>query len=126
MEAQAVLQDRVGQLRRRIRLLVTVRWVSLALIGAALICSLLVLLDRLELISAPAEWLAGLLLVWTLIGAGLGLTRPVSLMDAAQLADQRLGLKERLSSGINFLQRGADDPMTAAQLADAAEHSQRL
>src|SRR2546427_6907384 len=40
------------------------------------------------------------------------LTRPVSLMDAAQLADMRLGLRERLSSGIDFLQRGASDPMT--------------
>ena len=40
--------------------------------------------------------------------------------------DRRLGLQERLSSGIDFLERGAGEPMPAAQLADAAEHSRQL
>ena len=61
MQAQAVLQDRVGQLRRRVRLLVTARWIFIALIAASLLCSLLVLLDRLETISVPPERLATVL-----------------------------------------------------------------
>jgi hypothetical protein len=126
MESNAVLRDRVGQLRRRVRLLVTARWVFAALLAASLLCSIFVVLDRLAWITAPPEYLAGLLALGAVVGAAIGLTRPISLMDAAQLADRRLGLKERLSSGIDFLQRGASDPMTAAQLADAAEHSQRL
>jgi hypothetical protein len=126
MESEAVLRDRVGQLRRRVRLLVTARWVFAALVVAAVLCSILVVLDRLEWISAPPEYLTGVLVLGALIGAAVGLTRRVSLMDAAQLADRRLGLKERLSSGIDFMERGAPDPMTAAQLADAAEHSSRL
>ncbi len=126
MQSAAVLRDRVGKLRRRVRLLVTARWVFAALLVASLLCSILVVLDRLELISAPPEDLAGLLGIGALAGAVVGLTRPVSLMDAAQLADRRLGLKERLSSGIDFLQRGASDPMMAAQLVDAAEHSRQL
>jgi hypothetical protein len=126
MQSNAVLRDRVGQLRRRVRLLVTARWVFAALLAASLLCSIFVVLDRLAWITAPPEYLAGLLALGAVVGAAIGLTRPISLMDAAQLADRRLGLKERLSSGIDFLQRGASDPMTAAQLADAAEHSQRL
>jgi hypothetical protein len=123
---ESVLRERVGQLRRRVRLLVTARWVFAALVAAALLCSVLVVLDRLEWVSAPPEYLAGLFALAALAGAVIGLTRPVSLMDVAQLADQRLGLKERLSSGIDFMQRGAEDPMTAAQLADAAGHSEGL
>jgi len=126
MQSDAVLRDRVGQLRRRVRLLVTARWVLAALVAASLLCSIFVILDRLEWITAPPEYLAGLLALGAVVGAVIGLTRPVSLMDAAQLADMRLGLRERLSSGIDFLQRGASDPMTVAQLADAAEHSRRL
>ena len=126
MQTDAVLRDRVGQLRRRVRLLVTARWVFAALLAASLLCSIFVVLDRLAWISAPPEYLAGLLALGAVVGSAIGLTRPISLMDAAQLADRRLGLKERLSSGIDFLQSGATDPMTAAQLADAAEHSQRL
>jgi hypothetical protein len=126
MESEAVLRDRVGQLRRRVRLLVTARWVFAALIVASVLCSLLVIADRLEWISAPPEYLAGVLAVGALIGAVVGVTRRVTLMEAAQLADQRLGLKERLSSGIDFVQRGEAQGMTAAQIADAAEHSTRL
>lgn len=126
MQTDAVLRERVGQLRRRVRLLVTARWVFAALLAASLLCSVFVVLDRLAWITAPPEYLAGLLALGAVVGAAIGLTRPISLMDAAQLADRRLGLKERLSSGIDFLRRGASDPMTAAQLADAAEHSQRL
>jgi hypothetical protein len=126
MQSEAVLRDRVGQLRRRVRLLVTARWVFAALVVVSVLCSLLVIGDRLEWINAPPEYLAGLLALGALIGAAVGFTRPVSMMDAAQLADRRLGLKERLSSGIDFMERGAGDAMTAAQLADAAQHSSRL
>jgi hypothetical protein len=87
MESEAVLRDRVGQLRRRVRLLVTARWVFAALVVAAVLCSVLVVLDRLEWISAPPEYLAGVLALGALIGAAIGMTRRVSLMDAAQLAD---------------------------------------
>src|SRR5438094_2716560 len=126
MQSEAVLRDHVGQLRRRVRLLGMARWVFAALLLVSLFCSVLVVLDRLEWISAPPEYLAGMLLLGALVGAVAGLTRPVSLMDAAQLADRRLGLKERLSSGIDFMERGVGDAMTTAQLADAAEHSSRL
>src|SRR5207249_3413607 len=75
---------------------------------------------------AAPEWLAAVLLAGAVVGAGIGWTRRVTLMDAAQLADRRLDLKERLSSGVDFLERGEVHPMVAAQLADAAEHSTRL
>jgi hypothetical protein len=81
---ESVLRERVGQLRRRVRLLVTARWVFAALVAAALLCSVLVVLDRLEWVSAPPEYLAGLFALAALAGAVIGLTRPVSLMDVAQ------------------------------------------
>jgi hypothetical protein len=126
MQSEMILRERVAQLRHRVRLLVTARWVFAALVAASLLCSVLVILDRLEWVSAPPEYLVGLLAAGALLGAVVGVTRPVSMMDAAQLADRRLGLKERLSSGLDFVQRGASDAMTAAQLADAVEQSSGL
>jgi hypothetical protein len=126
MPSEVILRDCVAQLRRRVRLLVTARWVFTALVAASLLCSVLVVLDRLQWISAPPEYVAALLAAGALIGVVLGLLQPVSMMDAARLADRRLGLKERLSSGLDFVQRGADDPMTAAQIEDAVGHARGL
>jgi hypothetical protein len=126
MPSEVILRDCVAQLRRRVRLLVTARWVFTALVAASLLCSVLVVLDRLQWISAPPEYVAALLAAGALIGVVLGLMQPVSMMDAARLADRRLGLKERLSSGLDFVQRGADDPMTAAQIEDAVGHARGL
>ena len=57
--------------------------------------------------------------------------RPISQMDAARLAEARLGLKERLSSALEFEKSPqSSDPETATlrrlQMADAAAHAQRL
>ena len=57
--------------------------------------------------------------------------RPISPMDAARLAEARLGLKERLSSALEFERSPqAGDPESATlrrlQLADAASHAQSL
>jgi hypothetical protein len=126
MQHEAVLRDKVDELRWRIRLLVTQRWVFRALFAASLVCVALAAAAKLHWIAIGPEWLLGVLLAGALIGIGIGLTRRVTLMDAAQLADRRLNLRERLSSGVDFITRGESDEMVAAQIADAAEHCTRL
>ena len=94
MESEAVLRDRVGQLRRRVRLLVTGRWIFAALVVASLLCSVLVILDRLEWISAPPEYLAGVLAFGALVGAGVGLTRREAAQTASGLTMRQLRMLE--------------------------------
>ncbi len=119
----------------RLRLLRWVRHASrgaLVGIGLALIAVALAHFDwlpeRLPLeILLPALLVAG-------IGAGTvtALLRPIPLMDAARLAESRLGLKERLSSALEFERspRAARDPEAALllrlQAADAAAHARSL
>ncbi len=67
-----------------------------------------------------------LLLTGLLVGLVVGFSRRVTLLAAAQLADQRLGLKERLSSALLLSDGVARDPMAAAQLGDAVEHSREV
>jgi hypothetical protein len=126
MQHEAVLRARAESLRWRIRLLVAQRWMFLGLLAATLTCLGLVLLGRLQWMPTRSVWLPPILLAGAIGGAGLGLSRRVSLMDAARLADRRLDLKERLSSGVEFIGRGDGDAMMDAQIADAAEHATRL
>jgi len=53
MQSDALLREHVGQLRRRVRLLVTARWVFAGLLAAAILACALVILDRLEWVNAP-------------------------------------------------------------------------
>lgn len=71
------------------------------------------------------------ILLGILAGTVTTFLRPISLMDAARLAEARLGLKERLSSALEFERSPqASDPEAATlrrlQMADAASHAQSL
>jgi hypothetical protein len=103
MNADAVLMEKIAQLRVRVRLLVVQRWVLRALLAAVALCLLVGLGMRLAGAPLRVEWLVPILAAAALAGAVIGWTRPVSAMDAARLADQRLGLRERLSSGLEFV-----------------------
>jgi hypothetical protein len=123
---EAILGQKITQLRGRVRLLVAQRWMFRALLAATGACALTALVMRLAGYPLPLEWLPIVLGMAAAAGALFGWTRPVTPMDAARLADQRLGLRERLSSGVDFVRRPARDPLIAAQIEDAARHSARL
>ena len=128
------ISSALAQITARLRL---VRWVrhaargALAGTGIALIAVVLAhfdwLPDWLPLEAAiPIPSVLGVL-----AGTVTTFLRPISQMDAARLAEARLGLKERLSSALEFEKTPqASDPEAAAlrrlQLADAATHAQSL
>src|SRR5439155_1146539 len=56
-------------------------------------------------------------------GLIIGLTRKVSPMVAAQIADERSGLKERLSTAVELSSRPQRSAVAEAQIADAAAHA---
>lgn len=123
---EAILGQKIAELRGRVRLLVAQRWMFRALAVATGASVVTALGMRLAAYPLPLEWLPLVLSVAAAAGALFGWTRPVTPMDAARLADQRLSLRERLSSGVDFVQRRARDPLIDAQIEDAARHSARL
>lgn len=134
----AVLTAKVAQLQARVRLLVVQRWVIRTLLVAVVMCLLAAAVMRLMGSPIPVEWLPVLLGVAALVGVVVGWTRPVSAMDVARLADQRLALRERLSSGLEFattrrldgghlehdptLPGASHREFIAAQIEDAVRH----
>jgi len=130
--SDAVLIERVAALRARVRVLLAGRWAVRALLAATLLAVVAALGMRSAGTPLPPEGLLPAFLVVAALGALWGWTRPVTAMDAARLADQRLGLRERLSSGLDFAGRG-ERPATPeeaafihAQIEDAARHGVRL
>src|SRR3569833_802218 len=93
-----------------------IRWVRCVAFGAlmgeaaALIAVVLAHFDLLP------DWLMLEILIpfCILVGAGIAtiyaVTRPVSLMAAARIAETKLGLKERLSSALEFERYGRNPP----------------
>lgn len=126
MTNDQLLLDRVGAMRRRIRLLVAQQWLCLGLTFAALAGLLLVIATKLQWWTDAIDYLWALLLVGAVTGLIIGWTRRITPMVAAQIADERAGLKERLSTAVEIAASEDRSPIAQAQLADAAEHAQGL
>jgi DNA repair exonuclease SbcCD ATPase subunit len=60
------------------------------------------------------------------VGLVVGWTRRISPMVAAQIADDRAGLKERLSTAVELSGTAARSDVAEAQIADAARHAQTM
>ena len=97
--------DALAQVTARLRL---VRWVlhaSRGALGGLVVSLIAVILAHLNLLP---DWLPleAVLPVSVVLGVGVGtltaFLKPISQMDAARLAEARLGLKERLSSALEF------------------------
>ena len=135
----SAISEALAQITARLRL---ARWVRQAARGAlAGICLALIAVALAHFDLLP-DWLpleAAIpipILLGVLAGTVTTFLRPISLMDAARLAEARLGLKERLSSALEFehsplsITDHPGDPEAAVlrrlQLADAAAHARSL
>ena len=130
----SAISGALAQIRTRLRL---VRWVHHASRGALAGTSVALI----AVVLAHFDWLPDWLpleaavplpiLLGIAAGTVTAFLRPISQMDAARLAEARLGLKERLSSALEFEHSPQSaDPEAAAlrrlQLADAISHAQSL
>jgi hypothetical protein len=116
----APLETLCRQVRRRLRAQhgarLAARW------GAPTLglCGLAVLLHRLRWIDLGSEavWIGGALSV-TFGAAVFGLSRPVSILEAARRLDQAGGLFDRLGSAWAFSKRPTQTPLQQAAILDA-------
>ncbi len=114
------------------------RWVrhasrgALAGVVAALIAAVCAHFDVLPEWLPLEAALPGVILLGIAVGTTTTFLRPISLMDAARLAEARLGLKERLSSALEFERApsgvAAPDAVLLMRLQqeDAAVHARSL
>lgn len=117
---------------RRIRLLLLARNVSWALCGAAALALLLLAAGKLRLMETPAPGLLfGLIALGMVAGIVSAFVPRLSELDVARLTERRAGLKERLSSAVEFTQQGSDNaiaslPFYAEQFADANRYAETV
>jgi hypothetical protein len=114
--AVAELERKVRQVRGRLLLFRFCDSLVAALLVAALLCVLVLIVSRLTTAFAP-QWLlltmAGLFVAAIAVAGMTTIARRTSMLEAAVVIDDRLGLRERLSSAL--LLKGHEDPNGAIQ-----------
>jgi len=118
-----VLHQRLRALRRRIRLLRAERG-ALAAGAAALVGAVvLALLRKTHLLWVEWHWLAAGVGGAVAVGWICGYLRRVTAFQTARAVEEKLALRERLSSAVAL--GGAADPMIEALVADAEKRLER-
>jgi hypothetical protein len=110
----------VRRLRQRVRILQAERRASLGLAAGLGIGVLVRATDLLGLLQPAAWWYAVAAAVPTLFAWVWAFVHPPDMLAVAAAADARLGIKDRAASAIAL--RASGEPMTAALVADAADH----
>lgn len=124
MTPNLILNDKLSQAARRIRMLLVYQWAFRALCWTALACVLWLLASKLNWVSEPEpKTIAGILLMAALVGAIVGFTRRISTMDVARMTDRRTDMKDRLASAVEFQALTTDDPLLRRQVEDAGVHA---
>lgn len=126
MSHEQVLLNKVGELRTRIRMLLAQQWVCLGVTLAVAASLLLVAATKLRWWTDGMDYIWVLVLLGAAIGLVIGWTREITPLVAAQVADERAGLKERLSSAIELSRSQERGEIAEAQLADAARHAAEI
>ncbi len=126
--ATPALSQTLARASRRVRIRLALRHGATGLLlGAASAGVLLAPVPWRPPDDPPAGLLALPPLLGLLAGALWGMTRRVRALDVARLTEQRLDLKERLSTAVALapLRAAADVLLLARQIADAEAHAAR-
>jgi hypothetical protein len=123
MSPQTQLDAKLTAIARRFRWLVVERRVSWCLLPGLAAALALVVAHKLDRLDEPTLFAGAAIAVSALAGLVWGLLRPVSLLEAAMLADERLGLKERLSTAVLFEKSPEASALVPALIRDASRHA---
>ncbi len=125
-QPQVILDQKLRELRKRMRLLAALKWASILALYASAIALVLTVASKFHWLEVYPEAVAAALVLAAGIGAAIGYFRRISPMETARRTESRLDLKERLSSALEFLGEQRQDPLVALQIEDAAAHSARI
>jgi len=126
MPPEVELRDKLAAVGRRLRWLTIEERVSWCLLPGLVAALGLLAAHKLDRLDEPYPLMGLAVGVSAALGLAWGLSRRVSLLDAACLADRRLGLKERMSNAVLFAGRPEASPLVPALVADAARHAEGL
>lgn len=120
------LSQTLTRATRRVRLRFALRHGATGLLAGTLIAGVLLALTRTALWEElPAEALVAPPLLGLFVGLAWGALRRLSPLDVARLTEQRLDLKERLSTALILAPDPSGSPLAARQIADAEAHAAR-
>jgi hypothetical protein len=71
--------------------------------------------------SFPILWIVGCVAVGPLVGLVYSMTRPCRIQQAAVAIDQSCGLKDRVGTAVDFINKKVDSPIHQLQIDDAEE-----
>jgi len=120
------IRKKLAGVKGRLRTQMFVCHAAQGLAFGALAAALIMILSKFTLLDIDliyASWL--LLIAGTVIGGTVGLVRPLTVFDAAFACDVHLGLKERLTTALEFSDR-EENPLVPALIADASRHATRI
>jgi len=126
MPPELELRAKLGAIGRRLRWLTIEERLSWCLLPGLVAALALLAAHKLDRLEDPYPLMGVVVGVSAALGLAWGLTRRVSLLDAAALADRKLDLKERLSNAVLFADRPEASPLVPALVADAARHAEGL
>ena len=126
MAPEVELKAKLAAIGRRLRWMTIEERVSWCLLPGLVVALALLAAHKLDRLDDPYPLMALAVGVPLALGLGWGLLRRVSLLDAASLADRKLGLKERMSNAVIFADRPEASPLVPALVADAAKHAEDL
>ena len=122
---EKLILEKIRSVRRRLSVQRTFQTLAKVLCYGTLVCVLLFVVD-----SFIATFdVSPFILLWTVLGLlvialAVSLLRPINLHEAAQTIDRKAALKDRVVSGLEFIQRQTGEVLTALQLKDASDRLQ--
>ncbi len=121
------MKKRLKGVQNQLQFQLVMNWAAKGIAVGALLSVLLLILSKfaplgLDIIRTSVS----LLIAGFVIGAIAALLRPIKLFDAAFACDIHLGLKERLTSAIEFSDQKDTNPLIPALIEDADRHSEKI
>ena len=123
---ERLILEKIRRIRHRLNIQRYFQTFATFLFYGFLACVPLVIVDSVTSFNIPP-----LVFLWVVLGIAIGalgfrLLRPVSLHDAARAIDTDASLKDRVISGLEQIQQGTDETLTALQLQDTSNRLQAV
>lgn len=127
VEIKTYIADATARLARRINIHNMLKLVSVFMLWGAGASVALAFVSKFVVIPIPLALTVSFALgICLIVGVIRGMLARVSPLEAAMMADVRVGLKERLSSAIELMGEEDRSEMAELQLEDAADHARSL
>lgn len=123
MEPRRLLERKLAQLRARVRWVRAVRWALVFGLAAALPCLIWAAVSRAAFLYLPWFLPAGVVALALVAGITYALASRLTPLQVARAAEQRLNLKERLSTAWEVSAAGRSEGVASLLVSDAAERA---